>query len=41
MGQVFLMLNGDRVETTHLPDPREQVLPGIQWDGSLGSALDI
>ncbi len=31
MAQVFLVLNGDRVETTHLPDPREQVLPGIRW----------
>lgn len=31
MAQVFLMLNGGRVERTHLPDPREQVLPGIQW----------
>lgn len=31
MAQVFLTLNGDCVETTHLPDPQEQVLPGIQW----------
>lgn len=31
MGQVFLMLKGDFVETTHLPDPREQILPGIGW----------
>lgn len=31
MAQVFLMLNGGRVETVHLPDPREQVLPGIRW----------
>ena len=31
MGQVFLMLKGDSVEKTHLPDSREQVLPGIRW----------
>jgi N-glycosylase/DNA lyase len=31
MAQVFLMLKGDYVETTQLPDPCEQVLPGIRW----------
>ncbi|MFO8089693.1 MAG: hypothetical protein R6U13_07655, partial [Desulfatiglandaceae bacterium] len=31
MAQVFLMLNGDCVETARLPDPSEQLLPGIRW----------
>ena len=31
MAQVFLMLKGDSVETMHLPDPYDQVLPGIRW----------
>ena len=31
MAQTFLMLKEGRVETTHLPDPCEQVLPGIRW----------
>ena len=31
MTQTFLMLNGNQIERTYLPDPSDLVLPGIKW----------